>query len=59
MNPGHTCIFHKEFCTVYFGAMEKNAVTLPQSAQRKQDFTGKIQNMSKKNKFPARKKIAL
>ena len=20
MNAGHTCIFHKEFCTMYFGA---------------------------------------
>ena len=37
----------------------KNAVTLPHSAQRKHDFTGKIKDMSKKNKFPARNKIAL
>ena len=22
MNEGHMCIFHKEFCTVYFGAKE-------------------------------------
>ena len=59
MNAGNTCLFHKGFCTVYFGADKRNAVTLPHSAQRKYAFTGKIKNMSKKNKFPARKKIAL
>ena len=59
MNAGHTCIFHKGFCTVYFGAEKDNVVTLPHSAQRKHAFAGKIKNMSKKNKFPARKKIAL
>ena len=59
MNAGHTCIFHKGFCTVYFGAKEDNAVTLPHSAQRKHAFTGKIQDVSKKNKYPARKKLAL
>ena len=59
MNAGHTCLFHKVFCAVYLGSEKKNAVTLPHSAQRKHDFTGKIKNMSKKNKFPARKKIAL
>ena len=37
----------------------KKKVTLPHSAQRKHAFIGKIKNMSKKNKFPARKKIAL
>ena len=59
MNAGHTCIFQKGFCTVYFGAKENNAVTLLHSAQRKHAFTGKIKDFSKKNKFPARKKIAL
>ena len=44
---------------MYFGAEKKNAVTLPHSAQRKHSFLGKTKNMSKKNKFPARKKIAL
>ena len=29
------------------------------SAQRKHAFMGTIKNMSKKNKFPARKKVAL
>ena len=31
----------------------------PHSAQRKHAFLGKINNMSKKNKLPARNKIAL
>ena len=48
MNAGHTCIVHKGFCTVYFRADDRNAVTLPHSAQRKHAFTGKIKDMSKK-----------
>ena len=59
MNSGHTCLFHKGFFTVYLGAKEKNAVTLPHSAQRKHEFLGKIMEKSKKNKLPERKKIAL
>ena len=58
-NAGHTCIFHKWFCTVYFGAEKKNAVTLPHSAQRTHASLEKIKDISKKNKLPARKKIAL
>ena len=59
INSEHTCLFHKGFCTVYLGEDKRNAVILPHSAQRKHAFTGKIKNMSKKNKFPARKKTAL
>ena len=59
MNSGHTCLFHKGFCTVYFGAKENNAVTLPHSAQRKHAFLGIIKEMSKKKKLPARTKITL
>ena len=59
MNAGHTCLFHKGFCTVYFGAKEDNAVTLPHSAKKKHAFTGKIKDLSKKNKLSARKKISL
>ena len=44
---------------MYFGAEKKNAVTLPHSAQRKHAFLGKIMEKSKKDKLPARKKIAL
>ena len=57
MDTGHTCLFHKGFCTVYFGAKEDNAVTLPHSAVRKHAFMGKSMEDSKEN--PKRKKIAL
>ena len=57
MNSGHTCIFQKGFCTVYFGAKENNAVTFPHIAQRKHAFLGEIMEKSKKNKLPARKKL--
>ena len=57
MNSGHTCLFHKGFCTVYFGAKEKKLVTLPHSAQRKHAFLGKIKQMSKNKKLPSMKKI--
>ena len=59
MNLGHTCLFHKGFFTVYFGAKEKNDVTLPHSAQIKHAFWGEIKEMSKTKKLTARKKIAL
>ena len=58
MNVGHTYLFQKGFCAVYFGTETKNAVILPHSAQKKHTFLGKIKDMSKKNKLPARKKIA-
>ena len=47
------------FCTLYLGAKENNAVTLPHIAQRKHAFLGKIKEMPKKNKLPSRKKTAL
>ena len=59
MNSGNTCLFHKGFFTVYFGAKENNTVSLPHSAQRKNEFLGKIKEMSKKKKLLARNKIAL
>ena len=40
MNLGHTCLFHKGFCTVNFRARDKNAVTLQHSAQSKYAFLG-------------------
>ena len=58
-NSGHTCLFNKGFCTVYFGAKKKNAITLPHSEQRKHELLGNIKNMSKKKQLPARKKTAL
>ena len=48
MNEGHTCIFHKGFCTVYLGAKDDNAVTLPHSAQRKHAFSGKFRMCQRK-----------
>ena len=48
INAGHMCLFHKGFYTVYFGAKEDNAVTLPHSAQIKHAFTGKNQDVFKK-----------
>ena len=59
INSGHTCLFYKGFCTVYFGAREKNVVTLPHIEQRKHAFLGKIMEMSNKNKSLASNKIAL
>ena len=54
-----TCLsFFKGFCTVCFRAEKKNEVTLTHSTQRKYAFLGKIMDMSKENKSPARKKIA-
>ena len=57
MNAGHTCIFHKGFCTVYIGAEKKNAATLPHITQRKHAFAGKIKNMSKKINFQQENKL--
>ena len=47
MNSGDTCLFHKGFCTVYFGDKDINGFTLPHDAQRKHAFWGVIQEMSK------------
>ena len=57
MNSGHTYLFHKGFCTVYFGGKENDAVTFPQRAQKNHAFLGEIKEMSKK--MPAKKKVAL
>ena len=59
MNFVHDCLFHKGFCTVYFGAKDKNEVTLPHSAQRKHKFLGEIKEIPKTKKLPPRKKTAL
>ena len=47
MNAGHTCLFHKGFCTMYFGAKVDNAVTLPHS-KKYGEFKEKHKNKSKK-----------
>ena len=59
MNLGHTCLFHKGFCNVYFGVNKKNAATLEHIAQRKHIFLGEIKEVSKIKKLPSRKKINL
>ena len=41
MNAGNRCLFHKGFCTVYFGAKDDNAVTLPHSVVIKHTFVVK------------------
>ena len=56
MNSGHTFLFHKGFCTVYFGAKEKNAVTLPNSAQKETCIFGIIKEMPKTKKLTYRNK---
>ena len=47
MNLGNNCLFHKGFCMFYFGAKDRNAVSLPQSAQRKMHFWGNKGNIKK------------
>ena len=59
MNSVHNCLIHKGFCTVYFGAKENNAGTLPHIAHSKHAFLRKIKDMSKKKKLSSRKIIAL
>ena len=51
--------FTKCFAHCTYEQKRKNSVTLPHSAQRKHAVLGKIMEKSKKNKLPARKKIAL
>ena len=41
---------------MYFGAKEKNVVTLLHSAGNKHEFLGETKNISKHMKFPPRKK---
>ena len=48
INAGHACLFHKGFFTVYFGAKEDNAVTLPHSALRKHAFQEKFRMCQRK-----------
>ena len=48
INSGYKCLFNKGFCTVYFGAKEDNAVTLPHSAQIKHALQEKIRMRQRK-----------
>ena len=56
---GHTCLFQKGFWTVYFKSKEKNDVILPHSLQQKHEFWEEINEISKTNKLPSRKKFSL
>ena len=38
MNLGHTCLFHKVFCTFFFGDNEQNVVTITHNAQINVNF---------------------
>ena len=55
LHLGNTCLFYKGFFTVYFGAKEKNKVILLHSAQRKHEFLGKREEISKTKKLSSRK----
>ena len=57
MNAGHTCLFHKGFCTVYFGSEKDNAVTLPHSAQRKHALQEKSRICQRKINFQQERKL--
>ena len=57
MNFGNTCFFHKGFCSVYFGAKKKNAVTLPHSAQRKHAFLGKSRKFQRQRNYHLERKL--
>ena len=51
MNLGHTCLFHKGFCIVYFGAKEKNSVTSPHIEQRNMHFGGKSRKCQRQSNY--------
>ena len=51
MNSGHTCLFHRGFCTVLFGEKDKNAVTLPHIAQRKHALWGKSRKCQRQRHY--------
>ena len=59
MNLVHTCLFHKKFCTVYFGNKKEDAVNLPHTSQRKHIFLVKTKEMYKSKKIAPRKKFDL
>ena len=48
MNAVHMCLFHKGFCTVYFGTKEDIAVTISHSAQRNTPLQEKFRMCQRK-----------
>ena len=59
MSLGHTFLFNKGFCTIFFCDNEQNAVTLPYSAQRKHSFLVKTKENSKWKKQITKNKVYL
>ena len=59
VNLVHNCLFHKWFCTVYFGDKEKDEVTLPHIAHMKHAFWEEIKQMSKSKIIAPRNKVTL
>ena len=63
MNARNNCLFHKVFCTVYLGAMEKKCSNITTQCTKETCISrkkhGKIMEKSKENKLTARNKIAL
>ena len=57
MSSGHTCSFHKGFCTMYFANKEKNSVDLPHSAKRKYELFGGGGGVVKTKKISTNKEI--
>ena len=53
MNSGHTCLFQKKMYGVIFYG-DRNAFTLPHSAQQKHDFWREMKQMSKTKKLAPR-----
>ena len=59
MGLGHTWLFHKGFCVVFFSYNEQNTVTLPHSAQIKHDFLVKMKEKSKSQNQIPKNKVSL
>ena len=59
MNFGHTFLFHKNICTVFFSDNEYNAMISPHIAQRKHAFLVKATEKSKSQKQIPKRKVSL
>ena len=51
MNLGHTWLFRKSFCTVFFSDNEQKTAILPHSAQINHDFLVNMKENSKSQKW--------
>ena len=59
MNQGQTFLFHKGFCTVYFGENEEMRLIYHIVHSGDNHFFGEIKQMSKSKKLAPRKKVSL